>query len=296
MGIENFGVIKSEAIQACFSRHAPKHKDASVEESEEFKGLTVNGVEVARNAARTKQKEIVDTAPENAVIFIGGATYEPRTKSTAKIYGEELQKIYKEDSNVKIITNVDIAKYADKSVSEGIQTISEEVKSHKGKVVIIAPMFIKELDFGKGWGYWDENHRGQFYLDYLMEKYNGDEDAGFKEWLETGGKLNSDKITDGPTPIERAKSILAGLHRLKAFTAKQVGENKPIIVSGVGHRWDLDVFITYMATGEVSYDAFIRVTGGLLSNETELALFKIDEDGHIVCKKGYQTIEEITEN
>jgi len=254
----------SENIEKFFLTRHSKSVQSGAEESK-YKGLSHEGEELARKRAGEDLRVLVDNAPQNAVVFLVGASERPRTKSTLEIYGDELKEIYKDSSLVNVITASEIVEVLKEqtSITHAIEILRDKIGSSNGKTVIDFPLFIKQFDFGVRWGYWS-NDAGKRFED-LMKKYNDDEKAAFLHWLEHA----HDEGSKFPDPNSVADEYLEGLRRISDFAHNKLSNDRPVIISAVGHRWDLDVLVTKLATGDVNVDNFNKVTGGSLINEAE---------------------------
>jgi len=247
-------------------RHSfkPANKDA---ESTKYAGLDKEkGVLEARRVG--EEMKIVENAPAGSLIFIGGATEAARTVSTAELYGEGLAQAYKENSEVLVLTREKIKSIArdaggyEKAVDEIAKVVND---NRDKKVVVDFPMFINELSFGRRWGLFEKKSKS--YFNYLMKKYDFDEDKAFAEWVETGG-LTDEEGLQGPDPDQVADEYLRGLEKLEQF-ARRYAKNRPITIGAVGHRWELDAFIVKLATGRVSSENFKKICDNKLTAENE---------------------------
>ena len=248
-------------LESFFTRHSQKSERLE-DESAEYPGLTEAGVALARERARQEILELVEKSEPGTVVFIGGASDLPRTKSTAKVYGDELQKMDAED--VLVITRQEIAKIykEEKSYKGTLEQIAEFIKQNENKKIIVNfPMFLKGLSLK------DEGREFFAYYNQLLEKHGRNESAAIKDWLETNGKVDGKQA--GPVPQELARNIESELERLKTFAQKHF-DGRPLITGLVGHSWLLDAFL-YEKIGEKALEK------GMI-NETELAKIKVGPD------------------
>ena len=248
-------------FESFLTRHSLK-PEMPEDESAEYPGLTEAGAELARKRARQEILELVEKSERGTVVFIGGASNLPRTKSTAEIYGDELKEINPEDALV--VTRQEIAKIykEEKSYKGTLEKIAESIKQNENKkIIIVFPMFLKGLSPK------DEGHEFFAYYNQLLEKHGGDESAAIKDWLETNGKVDGKQA--GPVPQELARNIESELERLKTFAQKHF-DGRPLITGLVGHSWLLDAFL-YEKIGEKALEK------GMI-NETELAKIKVGPD------------------
>jgi len=256
-----------------FSRHAKslRHIDGADSASEEFSSLTIHGVEQARETARTKLLENIKKSPAGSVLFIGGKSDQDRTGQTAEVYGDELKK-FEESDNLTIITKKQIESFTKMQNDERgfspsqiilvLRKIKQIVNERPNqKIVITYPLEIKQLgyEYGRRW-----THQGKKieYFDKLVKKYHGSHARAVHDWLKNQGKLTLDDgtIIEGPKPEIVAKEYLHGLSRLYQFTKNQLG-NRPVEVLAVGHQWDLDAVVTYLARGRVTYQDWTEIMG-----------------------------------
>jgi len=248
-------------------RHSDK-PDEKNSESQAHPGLSEKGVEKAKEQKAREIKELIDNAPDRALIYIGGATELARTKSTAIAAGEGLKALYKDNEGVVILTKEEILNQAEntESISSTIKKIIEIVESDENKnkkIVVDFPLFVKELSFDRRWDAKKDNFE---YYDYLDKKYGDNEEGAFEEWSHTKGE--NTEGSEGPNPETVAEEYLFGLDRLHEFAKKYFPE-RPVVIGAVSHRWDLDAAILKLIAGEVSPKSFKEVSNKKLTDTTE---------------------------
>ncbi|MCR4275320.1 MAG: hypothetical protein NUV83_01010 [Candidatus Wolfebacteria bacterium] len=257
-------------------RHSDK-PDEKNPESQTHPGLSEKGVEKAKEQKAREIKEIIDNAPDRALIYIGGATELARTKSTAIAAGEGLKTLYENDETVLVLIKEEILNQAGKtgSISSAIKKIIEIVESDENKnkkIVVDFPLFVKELSFDRRWDAKKDNFE---YYDYLDKKYGDNEEGAFEEWSHTKGE--NIEGSEGPNPETVAEEYLFGLDRLHEFAKKYFPE-RPVVIGAVSHRWDLDAAILKLITGEVSPKSFKEISDEKLTDTTEGATITIGGD------------------
>jgi len=236
----------------------------------EFPSLTDEGVSEARKKAH-EFKAVIDTMPEDGVFMILGASYEDRTKATGEIYGDELAKIYADSPNVRVITKGNLSEQ-ENALDFAKSVIHENANK---KLVFSYPLYLKEFDFGHNWSL--ETEEGAKYFNKILEDHDYNEEAAVSEWMEDVGK---DSDTFIPNPNRIAEQYLSGFKRLRGFVRNHITKERPLIITTVAHRWDLDSFITKMAKGNVTADTFREVIGYSdnkqgLTNENETVIIKM---------------------
>lgn len=257
-------------------RHSDK-PDEKNPESQTHPGLSEKGVEKAKEQKAREIKEIIDNAPDRALIYIGGATELARTKSTAIAAGEGLKTLYENDETVLVLIKEEILNQAGKtgSISSAIKKIIEIVESDENKnkkIVVDFPLFVKELSFDRRWDAKKDNFE---YYDYLDKKYGDNEEGAFEEWSHTKGE--NIEGSEGPNPETVAEEYLFGLDRLHEFAKKYFPE-RPVVIGAVSHRWDLDAAILKLITGEVSPKSLKEISDEKLTDTTEGATITIGGD------------------
>lgn len=283
------------------TRHARPARDKSLEDpvSRQYPDLTEKGVEQTRAKAKGQIADMIRNAPERAVIIIGATSDQPRTKQTAELYGDALAEYQHETKkeDVTVITKQQIEKMVSENArtqdkTEGafmpgqimivVRRIQELIASNPGKKVVIDyPLMVKQLAYKFENRWTDENGNKTEYFSEILKKHNNNHADAGKDWIANGGKLTLDdgRIIYGPLPEKVAKEYLQGIRRLRSFAEKYVG-NRPLIVGEVGHQWDMDALITYLASqGKVNKDTFEAVTGGEIAGETEMTEFVLSDRG-----------------
>jgi len=269
------------------SRHSikkPKTADDSM--SKEYEGITVKGVELARQSANNILEELKQS-PSDSVFFLGGVSDNIRTRSTARVYGDELKKLLAGKKDYVFVTEqelrTDITK--DDYIGSMFGQLKRKVDDNPGKRVIVDfPLFIKQLS-KRRLGWVDDKGDDSAYATKLLEKANGNEQKAFRYWIENQGE-QVDGLK-GPKPVEVAKEYQKGLNRLEQFVGKYI-RNRPIVTGFVAHSWDADAFLTYVAgDGKVDLQTFDRISmSGPLMKETEMGAIKINNGTATLTYRG----------
>ncbi len=252
-------------------RHSIKPKPAAGKiESEQFKGIAEEGVELARVRAH-EIAESLENEPVGTIYFLGGASEQIRTKSTARAIGEELKVNGHDD--ILVLTEEEIMGGAE-SATARVKNVVEIIEAHSDKKIVIDfPMFLKEFSMDH-WMAEDGKGFNQ-YTNTILERNNNDETACVKDWFETQGKIGD---LQGPVPGEVAIRHLKGIERLRDFANENVSGHK-VIVGAVGHSWNMDALAVYLANnGEVTPEGFEKV-GSEMIQELQGAKVEIDEEG-----------------
>jgi hypothetical protein len=288
-----------DPVEAIITRHSIKGKG-----SLEYPDLAEpEGLELAKK--RTLEiKELIDNSPKDAIIFIGGASDYPRTKSTAEVYGDEINKLCQNDPNIIVLTrNQDDSPFDPENGYTSItENIKEIVKNNPEKKVVISfPMFIKQFAFSYEYApdkYRWADKKGNLtpFTEKLVEAdeklaEQGRKDGGLILWIESQGKIGD---IEGPSPKQVAEEYIEGLIRLQNFAKEYINE-RPLIVGGVGHSWDLDALAIYLGNGGiVDLDGYKKVANEEMIKETELFKFIIDKNQVKIYYKG-QDFETVIE-
>jgi hypothetical protein len=258
-----------ESIEFFGTRHSIKPKGEDREST--YKGISENGEQLSRERARDLVT-LAERAPEGAVIFIGGASDQIRTKSTAEVYGEEIKKIVAEENkDIAVFNREDIAD-SQKGYSKIVEELVEKINSDQTKKVIIDfPMFLKEFSIGDG-KFLNTSGKLTDFSNKLLE-LGGNEEGALKKWIENGNVIDGIK---GPEPKAIAEEQFRGIKRLFEFAKKNIGQERPIIIGFVGHSWVLDVLAVYLANGgEITMEGFEK-TGGSMIKETEIVELSLE--------------------
>lgn len=254
-------------------RHSLKPKkseEAGTSESEEFAGISNDGVELARSRAH-EIAESLENEPAGTVYFLGGSSEQIRTKSSARAIGDELKTNGHDE--IVVLTEEDIMSRGE-SVSAMVKKVAEIIEANADKKVFVDfPMMMKEFSMD----HWMDAEGKGFseFTKTILERNNNNETACVKDWLETQGKIGD---IQGPVPAEVALRQLRGIERLRGFAQEQVPGHK-LIVGAVGHSWNMDALAIYLANnGEVTPEGFEKV-GGEMIKELQSAKVEIDEEG-----------------
>jgi hypothetical protein len=265
-----------------FTRHTTR-PGGGEPESARFKGVSEKGVELARERAREILASLIHLEP-GTVVFMGGTSEIPRTKSTMAIYGEEIKRIAMEEKRDDILVFLPEDLKDIEGYSRKVAFLVDHITAHpEKKIVIDIPLFILEFswvdDFTTKEGTWTP------YVQALLKLHEGKGRKVFQDWLEHQGIHGELK---GPHPKEVAKKQLAGLNRLRAFVTKYL-PGRPIVIGCVGHSWSLDALAVYLANnGEVTVEAWNALNTKMIG-ETEMISI-MEKDGKPFLQYGDKEI------
>lgn len=268
------------------SRHSMRPNFRKGEKSaEEYFGISEKGVELAKERAK-EIAEMIEKSEPSSVIFIGGASEEPRTKSTAEAYGDELAELYKEREDVVVLTKkeIDNLEKENDNQSKKIDDVKNVISNNPEKKIVVGyPLFLKNFSIRKSGAMISDREPSKF-LDTLLKKHNFDEYELAKEWISNNGVLDGENKIASPEEI--AKAYLDGINRLRSFAGK-FSSGRPRVFGIVGHRPGIDFLITYLANNRrIDVESFEKVTGGSLSTETEIVNIDFADDKIAICYRG----------
>jgi hypothetical protein len=256
-----------------FHRHDRPARSASETDpvSKDYNDLTSAGVEHAREVAKEEILETIAKAPLRALMFIGGKSDQPRSGQTGEVWGEALSEVVEGREDLVVLTKKQIDEMRGESKEKGgkvINSIQEIIRANPDKKVVVDyPLFIKQFGYGfeDRWTEKDKKTdkiKKTEYFSEILKKYNNDHAACIADWLKNDGKLALDdgRVLQGPRPEDVAKEYIEGLSRLYQFT-KDMVPDRPVLVQGIGHQWDLDAVVTFLATGSVTYENWVRAMG-----------------------------------
>jgi hypothetical protein len=248
-----------------FTRHATRPTEHDPESS--FSGISEQGVELAKARAKDLLNS-VEQSQTGSVLFISGVSEMPRTRSTAEIYGKEMQNTAAQEhlDDVMVITADEVKNicgYKNKAAFIE-QQITENPEK---KIVIDIPLFLKELSFVDD--FTDSNGKWNAYTAELLKHNNNDDQRALHEWLANQGVMGE---LHGPNPKDIAEKQLTAVERLRTFVQKHIAE-RPIIIGSVGHSWSLDALAVYLANnGKVTAEAFDTLHAKMIGESETIAL------------------------
>ena len=260
---------KNNEMGYWITRHSKSGKGV-----ESSPGLSEQGVDMARERAKTIV-ELIKNSEKGSVVFYGGVTNAPRTRSTMEFYTDETEKILNENNeDVSFIKKEDIKEKADQlGYLETAKKIALKInKSPDQKVVIELPLFLKEFSMER---YLCEEDGKTVKPEWqkLLDKHGNNYTEMIKEWF------NDSEITKSINPEEMAKGCMDGMQRIADFS-KRFFPNRPIKIGLVGHSFLIDVLLAYISNDrKISVEGFEKI-GGDVVKETELSTVEFDnEDG-----------------
>lgn len=257
------------------TRHSIKPKAEVDPESQDYKGISENGVELARERAEDILN-ILEKEPDGSILFFLGSSEMDRTKSTIRAYMDEMKEtlINKNEQEISLITKDEINN-PDNGYTENANILAQKINtSPDKKFVVDASLFIKEL--GNFYWWTDKNGNLTEYVKKVLQDNNNNEELSFKDWLTNNG-VSGD--LSGISPQGLAEGILNGIKRLSDFTKSFLEDkNRNLIIGSVGHSWSLDALAIYLANdGVVDMDGFNKIKGSLIDETQILKLAKQDD-------------------
>lgn len=310
------------------ARHTAKTKteqEGSGESGNFYPGISPEGEKTVRERTRGEFLEAIENSAPGSVIIFGGATDIVRTRSTTRVSGNELKSLLADrPDEYLVIDEADIGRLVtdespERSTLHSLKKLVEENKDKK--VIIINPLYISELSMlsksvgrQKGKETWkhpgaktDEQEslkdrpkqqsevpEGDWskYLTEVMKPAGGDMFKGTVEWVKNNGEitLENGEVISGPSPIETAKEYVTALRRIEGV-AKKLFPERPLVVEVTGHSWDIDVFIDYLAHGNITVEGVEEIAGGVegkpgLIGDFEFPVIKIGKEGGSVTYRG----------
>lgn len=294
-------------IDAFATRHAQSKKHDPEHVSQDYPELTETGVEQAREKARTEILDLIRRSPEGSLVFIGAASDQQRTKATGEIYGDTLSEMVENreiEDDIRVITKKDIIEL---SKGQGPTFTMSQIKeilateSKSTKIIITFPLQLEGFSYAYKDRWTKEGGKKTEYFSEILKKYNNNHNQAGLDWLENQGHLTTEDGRDifGPNPTQVAEEYLASLKKLSVFAAKHT--DRPLVLGGVGHQWDLDALVTYLASGrkEVTMDDFKKIIGDSdreMIDEAEMFDFQIVKDEVNVHYRGeeWETKDQIS--
>jgi hypothetical protein len=278
------------------TRHArpERNKSQSDPASTEYPDLTEEGVEQAKGKARGEILALIDDSPDGAIIFIGATSDQPRTKQTAEIYGDALSMHSKEVGldSVLVITKSEIEEMTKEDDSNSyakiIKRLQELAKANPDKKIVIDyPLMVKQLAYKYDSRWTDAKGNKTDYFSAVLKKHENNHEEAGKDWLANNGALTTtdNQTLQGPIPEKVAKDYLEGIRRVREFVMRYAGD-RPVVIGEIGHQWDIDALVTYLAKGKVDFDSFEQVTGGEIAGEAEMTRFEINRESTQVTYRG----------
>lgn len=266
---------------AYITRHSLKPSKTSPESSE-FKGITEPGVELAKERA-DEIAGLIERAKPGTIVFQAGVSPEVRTRSTMQVYGDTLKSRFSGRDDVLFIGRDDLAE-SSKDIGFGktaAKVVGMAEQKPDAKVIIDLPLRLKEM-MDAGW--FTADGKPSAYTEHLLGGGGSLHDME-KRWFKEEGKVGGEQI--GPNPTAVAENLLAGFRRLKAF-ARKFFPDRPIIVGCVGHSFELDALLAYMAgDGKIDPDGYERFQSDII-NETEMIKISFEGDAVVAAYRGQE--------
>jgi len=284
-----------------FGRHGPRSdgmggtgRDLEGEKtSEVYPFLTEKGVEKVRETAEKYYREVIEKMDSDGVLFLGGSSEEPRTKSTVEIIGASLKELYKDREDVLVLDLEDMTNlFQGGGFLEKISRINSLINDNPGKKIVIDfPLFIKELSLRPAFRKMGTGERTE-YTDKLLEEENFDPQRAVLRWLSGEGKLGN---LDSINPQLAAEKGKQGIDRLRKF-ARAIAGGRQINIGVVGHGWLLDVLAIFYANGgKVNREAFKKLFDDKSMDQAEAGYVEIDDGEKLVLHYKGEEFETVLE-
>lgn len=268
------------------SRHTERltdvHSGEQVrEEAADYKGISEHGVELSQERAG-EIKDMVDNAPASTVLFFGGSSEQQRTKSTTDVYGDTLEQMYKDSTDVLVFSQKTIDKLRNDRGSERnvVNELETYISQNPAKKVIVAyPLFMKEFSLQPDFRTTEAPHDLTAYSMALQPNGRAEHEA-VEALLESKGKAVAPDgtIVEGPSAQEIALRYLRGIQRLYEF-AQKYAPGRSILVGFVSHGLILDTLTSYLANnGNADTIEGFKATGGKMIESSELCKVEIEGD------------------
>lgn len=232
-------------IESIVARHADR-ADEKKFESVEYPGITPEGVDVARFQAKNLLN-FLEKAENGTILFLGGVSDQIRTRSTMRVFIDEIKEISQSKKEEDLILIDDNFFNNIKGYSGKINSAVDLINANKDKKIIICfPLYLKEFSLGRN-RWLDDKGNLTPYTEKLKADGKIDDINALEEWIRmwTDNK-NERRLT--PNPMKIAKDHLEGISRLKKFV-RQFLPNRPVMDVNVGHSWNLNVLAVYLLNG-----------------------------------------------
>jgi hypothetical protein len=261
-----------------FSRHSVKPKGEDLESSG-FAGISEKGVKLAKERAHEILSNL-ERLENGTIMFIGGTSEVPRTKSSALVYGQEIKKLILEQGRDDIISFLPVDLDKIEGYTNKVNFLVEQIKANpERKIILDFPLFIKEFSLKDRWT--DEKGNLSEYTKELLKRNENNEEEAMKDWFDNQGRIN-DLI--GPNPEDIAEQQLTGIERLREFAKKYISD-RPMVIGSVGHSWNLDAVAVYLANnGEINKESFEKMKAKMIGETKMIKISK--QDGKQVLEYG----------
>jgi len=247
-----------------FFRHSLPGGDVN-----EYPGLSQEGVDLAKGEKAKNFVEFMEECDPKTVLFIGAASENSRTKSTAIAIGEGVKQIIVDEKreDMMIINWDDVQKIKKEENPERMAAeIARIINQNPEKKIIVDTPLVsgKYLSFGQ----WSDE-----YYDALAKATGSKDKFKYAElWMKTGG-APIDGVK-GPDPIEVAKQQLRLIKTLEGLASHYGVKDRPMIVAPADHSWHMAALAVYLKNrGKIDSEG-VRELGGEIK-EGEIMHIKV---------------------
>jgi len=271
---EQVGKSPEDDVGFIAARHSIKPKKGEPG-SEEYPGISEEGIELARESAASWVDYLKNTEP-GTVLFMAGASDQIRTKSTMEAITAGIkEQVAAQGLDVPVYDRQDIIARGT-GVSERIKSLTGELQSQSERTAVVSfPMFLSNLGVGGEDKFLEKDGTLTPYSKDLMARNENNDQRCVASWIQEQGR-HEDLV--GPNPTEIATDQLKGVQRLWEFARRQL-PGRRIVIGAVGHSWTLDALATFVANnGQVTPEGFQKI-GGQMIKETQPMRLEMDAHG-----------------
>lgn len=261
------------------ARHSIR-PDADHPEVPEYPGLSAAGVELARVKAQ-EIWSVIQQSPADTVVLIGGVSEAARTRSTARALALNLRQLAGTDA--LFISQDDLALEAQQNVTAAWRFIQNAIAEHPNtRVIVEYPLFLKQLSLVHN-GWLDEQGNDCPFFVELMAQNGGDRDRALIDWAANGGVIDG---VVGPSVAGVGAWYSQAIQRT-VTVAEQLAPNRSILPLIIGHSWDVDALLGYVAGGgQIDLPIFNEVVAAGMIKPLEYAVLDFSDQSPTVTYRG----------
>lgn len=282
------------------ARHAKRFKKRQEnlgygkQESPDYPGLTLEGVEEAREKAVCEILPIIENSIPGSVTFLAAVSELERTRSTANVFSDAMaEEISGKEIDILLISRNEIKKIAaeEKSFSGIVDRLKKIISENKDrKIIIDFPLFLKGLSMvetkdteavkvhRKGLITLEKSEDGRELENLtpdandLYKEKNYDEAEFLKTLVEAGKARDLD-------PEKIALGFQGSINKAVDLFRRQIDNSRPLGVIAVGSSGWLEWLAIYLANkGKIDQEGLRQVYSGKNLAESEFYTVGFEPD------------------
>lgn len=231
--------------------------------------LPEEGVMLAQREGKRIAEDLANTPGTDNAVYYFVSSNQARTQETNSIIGAELRWALRDQN----------PHHFNMWIQKDLANVARQVGLDDRKVLILEKASENVMGF-------DKKLNLKLVYEIIKERYNGDEETMMREWME------SYKLQDeiGSRPDEIADKFKRWIKQ-KRLELGRLFPGRPIVISAVGHSWEMDAAIMGIIGREHTMEQIDEMGGMIQVMEGATITIGVDANGNQVSVLEYRDRE-----